>query len=162
LAIGKKLGAASIFDLKFNEALRGTRMPIQRPQSLSRPLSPFWIYRRQYTMVLSILHRITGVFMTFGMALLAYWLVAAASGRQQYAEAQANFKSPLLQAALFAWLFCFFYHFANGLRHLTWDTGHGFDLKVARASGWAVAIISILLTIGCWFLFSARLSGGVL
>jgi succinate dehydrogenase / fumarate reductase, cytochrome b subunit len=125
-----------------------------------RPLSPhLGIYRPMYTMVLSITHRLTGIFLSVGLALFVYWLAALASGATAYGTAVERLRSPLLQLLLLGWLFSFFFHLANGLRHLAWDCGYGFERKQARASGWTVFILAVLLTVLCvvWVL---RMRGG--
>jgi succinate dehydrogenase / fumarate reductase cytochrome b subunit len=116
-------------------------------------------YRKGYTMVLSILHRITGVAMTVGSVLFVYWLVAAASGPQRYAEAQAVFSCVWVQLAIVGWIFSFCYHFLNGIRHLVWDAGYGFDLTVSRNSGYAVFVGAVLFTALICVLFLARTGG---
>jgi succinate dehydrogenase / fumarate reductase, cytochrome b subunit len=124
-----------------------------------RPMSPFWIYKFQYTMALSILHRITGCALSFGLLLFVYWLVALATGESAYATAQTVFAHPLTKVVLFGFSFAFFYHLMNGVRHLTWDTGHGLERKSARTSGWVAFIGAIVLTIFFWVL-ALRLLGG--
>jgi succinate dehydrogenase / fumarate reductase cytochrome b subunit len=118
----------------------------------TRPLSPFMSYRWQYTMALSILHRVTGCALAVGMALLVYWLVAAAYGAEVYAQAQAVFANPLVRSVLVVFSFSFFYHLLNGVRHLVWDTGHGFEKKTARASGWIAFLGALALTAFFWVL----------
>jgi succinate dehydrogenase / fumarate reductase, cytochrome b subunit len=132
---------------------------MSQQKALVRPLSPFMHYRKWHTMILSILHRITGVALTVGSGLLVYWLVAAASGPAAYAKAQAVFACGITQLAMLGWLFAFVYHFLNGIRHLVWDTGRGFDLAVARKSGIAVLISSVLLTVVIGLLFVSRVGG---
>jgi succinate dehydrogenase / fumarate reductase cytochrome b subunit len=124
-----------------------------------RPLSPFMHYRWQYTNTLSILHRLTGLFLAFGLVALVYWLVALAGGPEQYATAAALLSSPLGSLALVAWSLSFFYHFLNGIRHLFWDAGHGFELKVARQSGWATFIGAIVLTAIFWTVLAVQMGG---
>jgi succinate dehydrogenase / fumarate reductase, cytochrome b subunit len=123
-------------------------------------LSPFLLYRWQYTMALSFLHRLTGCALSVGLLLYVYWLVAAASGAQAYARVLALLGSPPGKALLFAFSFAFFYHLMNGVRHLVWDTGHGFEKKVARASGWIAFLGAIVLTLFFWFLLVRGLPGG--
>lgn len=117
-----------------------------------RPLSPFMMYRWQYTNTLSILHRATGCALTVGLLLFVYWLVAAASGADAYASAQAVFAHPVTRILLVAFSFAFFYHLLNGVRHLVWDAGHGFDKSTARNSGRIVVIGSVVFTAILWFL----------
>jgi succinate dehydrogenase / fumarate reductase cytochrome b subunit len=134
----------------------------KRDKPLVRPLSPYMQYvnaQTIHTMGFSILHRITGVALTVGSVLLVYWLLAAASGPDQYAEAQNFLACTWVQVALVGWLFSFCYHFLNGIRHLVWDTGRGFDLHVARKSGYAVFVAAIVLTAAIAWAFCMR--GGV-
>jgi succinate dehydrogenase / fumarate reductase cytochrome b subunit len=125
----------------------------------ARPLSPFLHYRWQYTNTLSILHRITGVLLSLGFFLLVYWLAAAAAGAERYRAAMDTLASPLAQLVLFGAAFSFCYHLLNGVRHLFFDLGHGFELRTARASGWAVAIGALVLGLLLWFAVRAGLGG---
>ena len=122
-----------------------------------RPLSPFMNYRWQYTNTLSILNRLTGLGLSVGLLLFVYWLIAAASGPDAYAHARNVFSHPLAIAALVAFSFSFFYHLLNGVRHLVWDAGYGFEKSTARKSGWVAFLGSIVVTLFFWFLvFSSR------
>lgn len=105
----------------------------------NRPLSPhLQIYRPQITSVLSITHRATGVFLSLGALALVYWLAMTAAGPESHATAQAAFGSPLAKLALVAWLFSYYYHLANGVRHLFWDAGQGYELATLTRSGYVV------------------------
>jgi len=115
-------------------------------QGVQRPLSPYWIYRWQITMWLSSLHRITGLLLSAGAFALAVWLIAIASGPESYASVQQAFASGAFKVLLVGWTFCFFLHLANGLRHLAWDVGAGFDPKTIRASGWTVTVVAVVAT----------------
>jgi succinate dehydrogenase / fumarate reductase cytochrome b subunit len=126
----------------------------------ARPLSPFMHYRWQYTNTLSILHRITGVLLSLGFLLLVYWLAAAAAGPERYAAALRALGSPLAQLVLFGVTFSFCYHLLNGVRHLFFDMGRGFELATARKSGWAVAIGALVLGFAVWLAVRAGLGGG--
>jgi len=118
-----------------------------------RPLSPhLQVYRFQWTMALSILHRITGVALAFGTLLLVWWLVAAASGPEAFATVQGFIGSILGRLLLFGWTLALFYHLCNGIRHLFWDAGYGFELDVAYRSGLAVLGASVALTLISWIL----------
>ena len=117
-----------------------------------RPLSPFMNYRWQYTNTLSILHRATGIALSIGLLLFVYWLVSAANGADAYASAQAVFAHPVTIVLLVGFSFAFFYHLLNGVRHLVWDAGHGFEKSKARASGYLVIIGAVALTAMLWFL----------
>ncbi len=125
----------------------------------ARPLSPFLHYRWQYTNTLSILHRITGVLLSLGFLLLVYWFAAAAAGAEPYASALELLASPLAQIVLLGAAFSFCYHLLNGVRHLFFDLGHGFELQTARRSGWAVAIGSVALGLVVWLVVRAGLGG---
>ncbi|MBI2399122.1 MAG: succinate dehydrogenase, cytochrome b556 subunit [Xanthomonadales bacterium] len=119
--------------------------------SVQRPLSPFMIgsyYRPQLTSVLSILHRITGLFLCLGAIGLIAWIVALASGPQAYAGFANVAHGPLGKLLLVASVFALCYHLGNGIRHLFWDAGRGFELKSAYASGYAVIAFSIVATAG--------------
>ena len=125
-----------------------------------RPLSPhLQIYRWQLTSVLSILHRFAGLALTLGAILLVWWLGAAADGPEAYAHVQGFLGSWLGRLLLFGWSLALFYHLCNGLRHLWWDTGHGFELKSAYASGWTVIGATIALTLIAWILGLAAWRG---
>lgn len=113
---------------------------------IQRPLSPYWIYRWEITMWLSSLHRITGLLLSLGAVVLAAWLIALASGPEAFATAAAIVGAGWFKVPLVGWTFCFFFHLANGVRHLTWDAGYGFDPKRIRASGRLVIVVTILAT----------------
>ena len=111
-----------------------------------RPLSPYWIYRWEITMWLSSLHRITGLLLSLGAVVLAAWLIALASGPDAFARLGAIVGATLFKPLLVGWTFCFFFHLANGVRHLAWDAGYGFDKKHIRASGWTVILVTVAAT----------------
>jgi succinate dehydrogenase cytochrome b subunit len=113
-----------------------------------RPLSPhLQVYRPQITSVLSILHRLTGVALTLGTLLLTWWLVSAAYGPDAFADAQAFVGSWFGQLLLWGFTFALFYHLGNGIRHLAWDFGWGFELPQVRASGLAVLAFAVVGTL---------------
>ncbi len=116
-----------------------------------RPLSPhLQIYRPQITTVLSISHRATGLALAIGTLLLVWWLVALASGPEAFATVQGFAGSWLGRLLMLGWTFSLFFHLANGIRHLFWDAGYGFDLKTTTASGWTVVAASVVLTLLAW------------
>ncbi len=126
----------------------------------NRPLSPhLQIYKPQITSVLSILHRITGVALAFGALLLVYWLVAAASGPEAFATAQAFFGGPLGLLLLFGWSVALFYHLCNGIRHLFWDAGLGFELPTVYRSGYLVVASTAILTLLAWIIGFSMMGG---
>jgi succinate dehydrogenase / fumarate reductase cytochrome b subunit len=110
----------------------------------SRPLSPhLGVYKFMYTMALSIFHRITGVALSAGLLLLAYWLMALAGGEDSYERAYRWMSHWTVQVLLAGWLFAFVYHLCNGIRHLTWDAGYGLEKHEARRS----ATVTVLATL---------------
>ncbi len=116
-----------------------------------RPRSPnIQIYRPQLTSVLSILNRITGIILSACAVVLVIWLAAAATGPQAYVIVQGAIASWIGQIVLFGATFAFFLHFCGGVRHLVWDTVHGFDLRSIYISGWAVVAASVAPTLGAW------------
>jgi succinate dehydrogenase / fumarate reductase cytochrome b subunit len=118
---------------------------------MNRPLSPHvGIYKWQISNTLSILNRATGVFLTLGSLALVAWIVATALGQSSYDTVLSILSSPLGLLVLFGQSFAFFYHLANGIRHLVWDAGYGFDKQVAQKSGWVAFIASLLVTIAFW------------
>jgi succinate dehydrogenase / fumarate reductase cytochrome b subunit len=117
----------------------------------ARPLSPhLGYYRPGLGSVTSILHRITGAILAVGLLAFAYWLIALATDAAAYATAQGLFASPLGLLLLSGWTFAFFYHLLNGVRHLIWDSGRGFERSARRLGGWVAVGGSILLSLGFW------------
>jgi succinate dehydrogenase / fumarate reductase cytochrome b subunit len=110
---------------------------------------PTW-YRFQITSALSILHRLTGIGLAVGSVLLAWWLVAVAAGGELFAQTHAFLASPVGTLLLFLWSIAFFYHLCNGIRHLAWDAGYGFQLRSAYRSGYLVLAATVLLTVLTW------------
>jgi succinate dehydrogenase / fumarate reductase cytochrome b subunit len=116
-----------------------------------RPLSPhLQIYRPQITSILSILHRLTGVGLAIGAVVFAYWITAASYGEAAFGRANALIVSGGGRLVLFGLTFAFFYHFANGIRHLAWDAGYGFDLKTLHRTGIAVVVVAFAATLVLW------------
>jgi len=118
-----------------------------------RPTSPhLQIYRLPLTAIASILHRITGVALAIGTLALVYWLIAAAIGEDTFNTAEAITGSWIGRLALFGWTLAFFFHLANGIRHLFWDAGVGFELPAASRNSWIVFISAVVLTLAAWIL----------
>ncbi len=117
----------------------------------NRPLSPhLQVFRPLITMVMSILHRITGAALYFGTLLVAWWLIAAASGPNYFAWVDSFFGSFLGRLILFGYTWALMHHMLGGLRHFVWDMGAGFELPVANRMAWATIIGSVTLTILIW------------
>lgn len=114
----------------------------------NRPLSPhLQVYRWQITMALSIFHRMTGVGLGLGLLLLTWWIVAAASGPDYFDLVHTIMTSWIGRLILlgFTWALC--YHLCNGIRHLFWDIGYGFEIPSMQKSGMAVLALSVILTV---------------
>ena len=112
-----------------------------------RPLSPhLQIYRPQITSVTSILHRLTGVAMALGAALLVAWMIALASGAEAFAAAEALRTSLIGALMQIGFALALSYHFLNGVRHLLWDAGYGLDVDTAGKTGWGSLIGAAVLT----------------
>lgn len=113
-----------------------------------RPTSPHaQIYRWQIGQSISILHRITGAGLAIGLIALTYWFASLAGGADTYASALRIFASPLGLIFLCGWIFAFFFHLLNGIRHLFWDAGRGFERAQRHASGWLVVLGATALTL---------------
>jgi succinate dehydrogenase / fumarate reductase cytochrome b subunit len=122
---------------------------------VDRPLSPhLQIYRWYFTMALSIAHRITGVGLALGLLLLTWWLLALASGPEAFATVHGIMNSWFGALILFLYTLTLFYHMGNGIRHLVWDVGYGFDPQVARASGAAVLVFAGAMTVLTWLVIA--------
>ncbi|CAN0465765.1 unnamed protein product [Laminaria digitata] len=119
--------------------------------SNNRPLSPhLQVYKPQLTTFMSITHRATGIALAVGTLMLVCWLIAAATGESAFNEVQAFLGSIIGRLLLLGWSYALFYHMCNGLRHLFWDAGKGFEIEPAYMTGRIVIAASILLTIGAW------------
>ena len=120
---------------------------------MERPISPFMFptwYRFQATSALSILHRLTGIWLAIGSILLAWWLIAVAASGQVFATTHAFIASPIGIVLLFLWSVAFFYHLCNGIRHLVWDTGRAFDPREAALGSYMVLAGTAVLTVVSW------------
>lgn len=119
----------------------------------NRPLSPhLQIYRPQITTALSIFHRITGVGLALGAVLVVWWLLAAATGPEYFAFVDGLMTSWLGLLVMLGVTWALGYHLLNGIRHLFWDLGMGFDLDTVNKTGIAVVVGSVLLTALVWLL----------
>lgn len=118
-----------------------------------RPMSPhIQIYKMPITAKLSVLHRGTGAALFFGLLLMIWVLVAAASGAGSWQTMHHFLSSWLGKFILFGFSFSLYYHLCNGVRHLIWDTGKGLSLEAAHSSARIVLITSIALTLLTWII----------
>jgi len=117
----------------------------------NRPISPhLQVYRPQITSVTSILHRLSGIALAVGAVLLAWWLIAAASGDPAFDAVSSFIDSIIGRIILLGFTVALFFHFCNGIRHLMWGAGFGYALTTANRTGWAVIIATVILTIAAW------------
>jgi succinate dehydrogenase / fumarate reductase cytochrome b subunit len=117
----------------------------------ARPLSPhLQIYRPMLTMMMSIFHRITGAALYFGMILLVWWLTAAAISDSYFGMVQAFFAHWFGRLVLFGFTWALVHHALGGLRHLVWDTGRGFDLKLIEWLARGTIAGSLIVTVLLW------------
>lgn len=118
-----------------------------------RPLSPhLQVYRLPMLAILSILHRATGIALSVGALYLAVWVICASASPRTYAAFQDFNASIVGRFVLGGWLFSTFFHLCNGIRHLFWDAGYGFELKDADRSGWIVVVVSLVATALSWII----------
>ncbi len=119
--------------------------------SSRHPTSPhLQIYRLPLTALLSIAHRITGVILAIGAVLLIWVLTALSAGPESYANVQPVLQSWFGQLVLLGFTFSLYFHFCNGIRHLFWDVGMGFELETSDKTAKLAIIVAIILTIATW------------
>ncbi|HRD78548.1 MAG TPA: succinate dehydrogenase, cytochrome b556 subunit [Hyphomicrobiaceae bacterium] len=123
--------------------------PQRRP--VERPISPhLQVYRLQIHMLMSGLHRVTGAALYVGTALLAWWLIAVASGPRYFEYVNGILGHPIGKLILFGYTWALVHHMVGGVRHLIWDTGRGFDLGTVKTMSWLTIISSVVLTLLLW------------
>lgn len=116
-----------------------------------RPLSPhLQVWRWHITMFTSIAHRATGVALYVGALIAAAWAISLAQGPDAYAVFKGLVGSPLGKLVMFGLTISYFYHLANGVRHLVWDVGRGFNIKSANASAVLVIAFAVAASIAIW------------
>lgn len=122
-----------------------------KPGLRERPLSPhLQVWKPQITMVMSIVHRITGAALYFGTLILVWWLVAAASDPAYFDAVNAYLSSILGRLVLFGYTWALLHHAAGGVRHLFWDAMWGIDLPAANTWAWGTLVFSLLGTLALW------------
>ncbi len=118
---------------------------------VGRPLSPHLsIYRWPISMTLSILHRLSGVALSAGLVVLTIWLLALSIGAPASDQVVLLLQSIVGRLILAGFSFAFFFHLCNGIRHLFWDVGKGFEMRQVNASAWSVVVASSALTLWLW------------
>ena len=117
------------------------------------------VWRWHITMATSIAHRATGVALYVGALIAAAWAISLAGGPDAYATFKAVMGSPIGLLVMFGLSVSFFYHLANGIRHLVWDAGYGFDLKSANASAVFVFAFTAAATLAVWVI--AAMTGAI-
>lgn len=122
-------------------------MPQKRAHE--RPLSPhLTIYRWQVTMLASITHRATGLALMVGALALAWWLVSVSNGPEGYESFMALANTPVGWLILFGFTWSLSFHMLNGIRHLAWDLGYGFNKVTATQTGTLVYVLSVVIAVG--------------
>ena len=130
-------------------------------RTVERPISPhLGIYRMTITMLMSIVHRITGGALYFGTLLLATWLISLAMGERTYDSVNALFGHPLGKFVLVGYTWAVVHHMLGGMRHLLWDTGRGLQPASADVLGWLTILGSFALTVALWAI-GISLRGGL-
>jgi succinate dehydrogenase / fumarate reductase cytochrome b subunit len=131
-------------------------MAEQAKATRARPLSPhLQIYRWPVSMATSITHRVTGVGLALGTLVVAWWLIAAASGAEAYDTFSTYARSPLGLLILLGFVWSLSFHLLNGIRHLIWDAGLGFNLKAAERVGVLIYALSLIMAAGI-FAFAVK------
>lgn len=121
--------------------------------SKKRPLSPHLAhYRWEITMVTSVLHRASGIVLALGLPILAIWITSVAAGGDYASRISAIINSWFGTLAMIGWTLALMFHLMNGLRHLGFDTGHGWGILTARATGWIAGLMAITLTVAIWLI----------
>jgi succinate dehydrogenase / fumarate reductase cytochrome b subunit len=145
--------------LKAAQRFEGTDIMSEAGKLRERPMSPHLsVWRWHITMASSIFHRATGVALYVGALIAAGWAIALAKGPDSYAWYKGLLGSPLGLLVMFGLTVSFFYHLANGVRHLVWDAGHGLDVKSANASAAFVFAFAVVASLAIW---AAYLMGAV-
>ena len=126
-------------------------LKIRKTGSKPRPLSPhLQIYKWQLTSIMSIGHRASGIALSLGSFLIVIWLVTLATGPEYFSHVNKLISHWFGQLVLFGFSVVLFYHMLNGVRHLSWDLGYGFDLNTVYKTGYSVLITAIILTTITW------------
>ena len=122
-------------------------------QNKNNPLSPhLQVYKWQLSSLLSITHRLTSVINTVGITFICFWIIFLAMGEDCYKYFSLFSNSFLGKFILIGFTWSFSYHLLNGIRHLCWDLGYGYEIKTANLSGIFVLTFSFILTLIFWII----------
>ena len=125
----------------------------QKPAQATRPLSPhLTIYRWPVTMATSITHRATGVGLSLGAVILAWWLVSISNGPEGWQSFHALSDTPIGLLVVFGLTWSLVYHFLNGIRHLAWDLGYGFEKHLAERNSTMILVGSVVIVVAIFAL----------
>jgi succinate dehydrogenase / fumarate reductase cytochrome b subunit len=125
----------------------------QRPAMSTRPLSPhLTIYRWPVTMATSITHRATGVGLSVGAVILAWWLISISNGPEGWQSFHALADTPIGLLVVFGLTWSLVYHFLNGIRHLAWDLGYGYEKHLAERNSMMILVASVVIAIAIFAL----------
>jgi succinate dehydrogenase / fumarate reductase cytochrome b subunit len=126
-----------------------------------RPMSPhLQVWRWHVTMATSILHRASGMALYVGGLVVAGWVIALASGPDGFSAYRAFLGSPIGVLVMFGLTVAFLYHLANGVRHLVWDSGKGFEPKTADMTGWAAIAFGVVAAVLIWIIVLLNMGAG--
>jgi succinate dehydrogenase / fumarate reductase cytochrome b subunit len=135
-------------------------MAVVAPGGRPRPLSPhLQVWRWHVTLAASILHRAAGVTLYLGLLILAGWALALATGPAAYSAYVRVLGSIPGRVVLFGVTAALFFHMANGLRHLVWDSGAGFRPRTADITAWAAFAFGLIASAAVWIF--AAVHGGI-
>jgi succinate dehydrogenase / fumarate reductase cytochrome b subunit len=138
----------------------GAKTHSQARGPADRPMSPhLQVWRWHVTMATSILHRATGMALYVGALIVAGWVISLAAGQDAFDGYRALLGSPIGLLVLFGLTVSFFYHLANGVRHLVWDAGRGFEPKTADMTGWAAIVFGVVAAVLIWIIAFLRVGG---
>jgi succinate dehydrogenase / fumarate reductase cytochrome b subunit len=153
MEIGNAKAGVSISDFNFNSNFNDGKKELFHMASVKGPLSPHLsVYKWHITMILSILHRGTGVFLSLGLLFISYWLLTLASGPDAYQSLYLHVTNWYGQIILVGFIFSIYLHMCNGIRHLFWDTGYGFEIRTYNITAYLVFVVSAVLTILTWII----------
>ncbi len=120
----------------------------------NRPLSPhLQVYRLPLTGIISITHRMTGVFLSLGIILTVFMLVSVSQGGLAYAGLQHWLNNSWIQVVLWGFIYALFFHLCHGVRHLIWDAGSGFERETMDRYAVIELLASVLLTLFVYLRF---------